>query len=330
MTYQTLGYSDLELSTQIIIKEAVRRQVDVKVIDQLSNTIKLSKDGVEELVMQATRTSKDTYISPMLMSNKHVTKKMLHDAGIKVPGGYVAQSMDMAIGLFEQFAGKALVIKPLSTNHGIGIHILEAGYSFKQFEDAMKEAFTYDQQVIVEAYLPGKEYRILVIDGRVIGVLNREPANVIGDGYSTIEALVFEKNKDERRGDGYEKPLVKIQLGEAELEVLSTQALGFQSIPDKGVKVWLRKNSNISTGGDSIDYTDELHKKYQELALKAAEVMGAKICGIDMIIEDVTQFDESGYGIIEMNYNPAIFMHQFPAIGKSRDVGKVMLDLLGF
>lgn len=223
------------------------------------------------------------------------------------------------------------VIKPNKTNFGIGITILKKGYSLQEFTDALKIAFGHDSSVIVEEYIPGKEYRFLVIGGRVIGVLHRVPANVAGDGIHSIRQLAALKNKNPLRGRGYKTPLEKISLGKVEKEFLRQQGKDVLSIPQKDERVFLRKNSNISTGGDSIDFTDEVPEEYKEIAVRAAAAAGAEICGADIIISDVKSLpDFKNYAVIELNFNPALHIHSFPFQGKNRYPEKAVLDLLGF
>lgn len=167
-----------------------------------------------------------------------------------------------------------------------------------------------------------------MIGTETVAVCNRVPANVIGDGIHTIEKLVALKNEDKRRGVGHVTPLEKIQLGDTELDVLQQSGFTKDSIPSKDQKVFLRKNSNISTGGDSIDVTDWAHPFYKELAVKAAQLVGAKICGVDIILKDLER--RGDYRILELNFNPVLYIHNYPYEGKNRDVGNKILDLLGF
>ena len=150
----------------------------------------------------------------------------------------------------------------------------------------------------------------------------------IGNGESTIEELVSEKNKDPLRGKGYKTPLEKIKLGEIEEMFLKNQGLSFKSIPKNGEKIYLRENSNISTGGDSIDFTDKIHPSYKEVALKSAKAVKALICGVDMVIDNIEEeAKEKNHGIIELNFNPAIHIHCFPYKGENRKAGEKILDL---
>ncbi|WP_411552374.1 hypothetical protein [Paenibacillus lautus] len=164
---------------------------------------------------------------------------------------------------------------------------------------------------------------------QVVGVLHRVPANVVGDGVHTIEQLVHEKNKDPLRGKGYKTPLEKIQLGEAEEMFLKNHSMSWNDIPQQGEVIYLRENSNISTGGDSIDFTDEIPNSYKELAVQSAKAAGATICGVDMMIDSLEEeATDTNYSIIEINFNPAIHIHCYPYIGKNRKANEKILDLL--
>jgi glutamate--cysteine ligase len=312
-----------------LIKEAERRGVAVELLDEDDNFIRLERNNKVEYVKQATRTSCDTYIAPLIMENKEVTKKVLKHAGIRVPDGKSIRSVQEGLEAFETWQGKPLVIKPKSTNFGQGISILKE-VTFESYKKAVEFAFEYDRTVILEAFIAGKEYRFLVIGDEVAAVLHRVPANVTGDGEHTIEALVRIKNQDPLRGKGYKTPLEKIALGPVEAGYLGAQGKSFQYVPERGETVYLRENSNISTGGDSIDYTDEMNGLYKAIAVKAAQAVGAKICGADIIIPDIDNADREGYSVIELNFNPALHIHDFPFKGLNRHVEDKVLDLLGF
>lgn len=251
-------YTKLELSTQILINEALDRKIQVDILDMEDNFIRLKKGDKVEYVKQATKTSLDNYIAPLIMENKEVTKIVLKENGINVPEGVTLKEASEAKEKFSLFYGKDTVVKPKSTNFGKGVIILKQLRSIEDFENAVNQAFEYDNSVMVEEFIAGKEYRFLVIGDETIAVLHRVPANVIGDGVHSIKELVDEKNKDPRRGQGYVKPLEKIVLGTIEKEYLSFSNRDFDYVPDKNEIVYLRENSNVSTGGDSIDFTDEI------------------------------------------------------------------------
>ncbi|NLM33810.1 MAG: bifunctional glutamate--cysteine ligase GshA/glutathione synthetase GshB [Clostridiales bacterium] len=324
-------YKGLELSTQLLIAEAIRRGIDVKVLDLEDNFIRLQKGSKVEYIKQATRTSVDTYIAPLIMENKEVTKIVLREHGISVPRGISVKNIEEAVESFSQFEGRDIVIKPKSTNFGKGVFILKDVKDLEEYKKAVEQALSYDTIILIEEFIAGKEYRFLVIGDEVAGVLHRVPANVVGDGRSTIEELVNEKNKNPLRGEGYVTPLEKIKLGNVEKEYLALQGKDISYIPKREEIVYLRENSNISTGGDSIDYTDEVHQDYKDIAVQAAKAVGAKICGADIIIQDIkAAARDENYSIIELNFNPALHIHDFPYKGENRHVERKVLDLLGY
>lgn len=325
------GYEALELSTQMVIKEAMSRDVEIEVLDWDDNFIRLKKAGKIEYLKQATRTSIDTYISPLIMENKVVTKQILRENEICVPDGVTIKNGDDYKAKILRFWGKDIVIKPKSTNFGQGVVILKNPYTEYDVVSAIEKAFKYDYSVLIEEFISGKEYRFLVIGYDVVAILHRVPANVTGDGKHSITEIVYEKNKDPLRGKGYITPLEKINLGLIEKEYLSFQGKDFDTVPEKNETVYLRENSNISTGGDSIDFTDDIIDDYKEIAVKAAKSVGAKICGADIIIHDIKEKPCKGnHSIIELNFNPALHIHDFPYKGRNRQVEKKVLDLLGF
>lgn len=327
--YKLYGYEDLELSTQILMKEAILRGIKVEVLDRSDNFIALSQDGHIEYVKQATKTSKDSYMTMLIMENKTVTKKVLEKENICVPEGievFKGQSLELAARRYE---GKAIVVKPKSTNFGTGISIFPNGASKEDIIQALEIGFEHDETVLIETFAKGKEYRFLVIGDEVAGILHRVPANVIGDGKKTIRELVEIKNQDSLRGKGYKTPLEKINLDASSELFLKQSGLSFESVPKENEIVYLRENSNISTGGDSIDYTDEMPQRFKDIAVASAQAAGAKFCGVDMMLEDYT--DANGaYAIIEINFNPAIHIHSYPYKGKERNIAEKVLKVLEF
>ena len=321
------GYEDLELSTQILMKESIKRGITVEVLDRSDNFILLKKDGRVEYVKQATKTSKDNYVTVLIMENKVVTKKVLKSQGIRVPEGEEFSSIKEASLAVNRFENTPIVIKPKSTNFGLGISIFKDGASKEDIIKAFEIAFKHDNTVLIEEFIKGKEYRFLVFDDKVVGILHRVPANVTGDGISSIKKLVEIKNEDPLRGYHYRTPLEKINLDENAELFLKQQNKDFDYVPKEDEVVYLRENSNISTGGDSIDYTDSIPDKFKEIAVKSAKAAGARICGVDMMLEDYSN-ENSKYGIIEINFNPAIHIHSYPFKGKERNIAGELLKVL--
>ena len=327
--YKLYGFEDMELSTQILMKEAILRGITVEVLDRSDNFIALKKGDHIEYVKQATKTSKDSYMTMLIMENKTVTKKVLEKEGIHVPKGievFKGQSLEYAARLYE---GKEIVVKPKSTNFGTGISIFTQGASKEDIIKALEIGFTHDDTVLIEEFARGKEYRFLVIGNEVAGILHRVPANVTGDGTKTIRELVAIKNQDSLRGKGYKTPLEKINLDESSLLFLKQSGLDFDYVPKANETVYLRENSNISTGGDSIDHTDDIPQRFKDIAVAAAKAVGAKFCGVDMMLEDYRD-ENSPYAIIELNFNPAIHIHCYPYKGVERNIAEKVLKVLGF
>lgn len=329
--YQLAGFREMELSTQIFMFDAIQKGVQVKVLDESDQFLRLQFQDHVEYVKNANMTSKDSYIVPLIMENKTVTKKVLKETGFRVPGGAEFSSMEEAVKAYPRFADQAFVIKPKSTNYGLGITIFKEGADLEDYQAGLAIAFREDSSVLVEEFMPGTEYRFFVIGGEVQAIMLRVPANVIGDGIRTVKELVEEKNSDPLRGTNHRAPLELIQLGELEQLMLKEQGLTIESVPQANQIVYLRENSNISTGGDSIDMTDEFSEAYKKIAVSAVEALGAKISGIDLIIPDKEidpTTDKKAYGIIEANFNPAMHMHVYPFAGKGRRLTMNVLKLL--
>lgn len=334
MTYpfQASGYEDMESSTQLIMLEAQKRGVNVEVLDRKTNLIRLTKDKKVEYLKDATRSSKSSMISHFLMSDKEVTKQLLHEKGFNIPRGTAYSEASTAYNDYTAFKTKKIVIKPNTTNFGDGIHILDSP-TLSEYKAALDYAFTFDTQVLIEPFIPGKEYRFLVIGSKTIAVLYRDPANIVGNGKNTIRELIDEKNSDIKRSVTLVTPIITLKIADVEKAMLKKQHLTLESIPPKHTKIYLRENSNLSKGGDSIDCTDDMHSSYKILATQAAVAMNDPVCGVDMIVPDMHKpatKDSTDYTILELNYNPAICIHDYPYQGKNRHTAGAMLDLLGF
>lgn len=330
--FTLVGYQDMELSTQILLRSAIKRGLNFEILDRKDNFIRLihPKTKQVEYIKEATKTSADLYSQVLAMENKNITKKILLESGIQTPMGKTVYSVAEGIQYFElgELPPK-LVVKPNTTNFGRGITIFPESYTKEMLSDALAFALSEDDTILLEPFLSGKEYRFLIIDDKVEGVLYRRPANVLGDGQKTIAELVERKNQDYLRGIGYKTPLEKIIIGAIEKDYLKQQGFTLAYIPQEGERIYLRENSNVSTGGDSIDVTDEVDASYKEIAVNAARALNVKITGVDMLIDSLTEeATNENYGIIELNFNPAIHIHCYPYQGKNRNIGEKVIDLL--
>lgn len=327
--YLLKGFEDLELSTQALIKACLKLGVKYEVLDRVDNFVRLRRGDRVEFVKQATKTSRDNCASILIMRNKNLTKRLLEEQHIPTPRGEIFSSKEDAMASFRRRQPGSCVVKPNFTNYGKGITVFTAQPAEENFEKALDIAFKNSQEVLLEEYIPGDDYRFLVIGNVVQAVSKRIPAYVVGDGVRTIRDLVIEKSRDPRRGPDHKRPLSFIGMGAEEALHLETMGMSFMTIPAKGEKVTLRQNSNVSTGGESIDCTDIVHPSYRAIALKAAQAVGAVFCGVDILTEDVTRpAEESIYTVTELNFNPSIKIHCYPSAGQSRPIGEAVVRFL--
>ncbi|SFB85895.1 glutamate-cysteine ligase /glutathione synthase [Alkalibacterium subtropicum] len=325
------GFETLEMSTQLLLFDALQLGVKTTILDENDQFLAFSYKGDKEYVRNGNMTSKDTYISHWLMANKTVTKKVLKENGFAVPAGEEFSSLEEAKNYYAIASQKAVVIKPKSTNYGIGITIFKQTPKRTDYEEALSFAFKEDDSILVEEYIEGTEYRFFVLNGKVEAVLLREPANVTGDGEHSVKELIAEKNRHPYRGENHRAPLEKIKMGEIEAMMLKEQGYTFESVLPENEKVYLRENSNISTGGDSIDVTDDMHESYKSVAEDIARALDVKVTGLDLIVPDIhmpSTKANNGYTVIEANFNPAMNMHAFVQKGKGRRLSRKVLDML--
>lgn len=329
--YALKGYEEMELSTQMLLFDAIQKGIHFEILDEQDQFLKLWHKDHVEYVKNGNMTSKDNYVVPLAMANKTVTKKILADAGFPVPAGDEFTSLEQGLAYYPLIKDKQIVVKPKSTNFGLGISIFQEPASLDNYQKALEIAFAEDTAVLVEEFIPGTEYRFFILDGRCEAVLLRVAANVVGDGKHTIRELVAQKNANPLRGRDHRSPLEIIELGDIEQLMLTQQGYTPDDILPGGKKVNLRRNSNISTGGDSIDVTETMDSSYQELAAAMATSMGAWACGVDLIIPDKTQSvskEKPHCTCIELNFNPSMYMHTYCAEGPGQAITPKILDKL--
>lgn len=266
--------------------------------------------------------------------DKSITRAFLAHAQISIPKGFHISRHDDQAYWLEVFNAlqKPLVVKPSHGNQGQNVFMDIRDQH--EYLTAVAESFTFSHEAnsgaIVEETAAGVEYRILATREKVIGILNRVPANVIGDGQHTIQQLIEQKNSDPRRSDIKEDALIKIPIDKHVLQHLAHLGMTLESIPAEGEQVFLRLNSNISTGGDSIDVTDTAHPSVTEIALKVmAAIPGLEFAGIDFMTTDIQAEQQPGtYNIIEVNGSPGFCIHDYPYQGKNRHAGREFLFLI--
>jgi cyanophycin synthetase len=313
-------------STQAIIDEAAARDIPWLRLND-SSLVQLGQ-GVYQQRIRATMTSKTGSLAVDLAGDKEQTNRLLAAAGLPVPRAVSVRSPEEAVAAAAR-VGFPVVIKPLDGNHGRGVQL------DLRSEEEVAAAFPAAQAearrgwVVVESYVGGNDYRVLVIGGKMVAVAERVPAHVIGDGAKTVAQLVEETNADPRRGVGHEKVLTRIRLDDAAAELVRAQGFELDDVPPKGVMVKLTLTGNMSTGGISIDRTDEAHPDNVEIAEEAARVVGLDVAGIDFIVPDIAEpVRETGGAIVEVNAAPGFRMHTHPTVGEPQYVAKPVVDLL--
>lgn len=316
--------AELGPSTTAIVNEAKRRNIAITRIGNES-LVQLGY-GKHRRLIESTLTDATSCISADISSNKQLTKSILREHQIPIPYGKVVYSEISAIIAAKQI-GLPVVLKPFDGNQGKGV-FLDLN-SEGDIKSAFKEASKYSNGIIVEKFITGKDYRILVVGDKVSAVSERLPALVVGDGTHTIKELVDAINLDPNRGEGHEKNLTKIRIDMVAENILKKNGMSINTIPQKGQVVKLRNNGNLSTGGTAIDCTDIIHPENAELAIKAAKVIGIDIAGIDIVTEDISKsILDTGGVIVEVNTAPGIRMHLFPSQGTPRNVSIDIVDLL--
>ncbi len=311
-------------STGCIVEEAAKRGIPYIRLNKQS-LVQLGY-GVHQKRIRATIASTTSNIAVDIACDKEETKNLLEAAEIPVPKGTVIRT---EAGLEEAVAkfGYPLVIKPIDGNHGKGntTNITTWEMALKAFEAAKQ----YSRSVIVEKFIPGVDFRVLVINYKFVCAALRTPASVIGDGVHTIQWLIDETNKDPRRGYGHEKVLTQITIDQFTQKMLDEKGYTLETIPPKDELVLLKPTANLSTGGTSTDVTDEVHPVNIFLAERIAKIIGLDICGIDIMAPDLrASIYENGGAVLEVNAAPGFRMHIEPAEGLPRNVAEPVINML--
>ena len=282
--------------------------------------------GSKQKRIQAAETSFTSAIAESIAQDKELTKKLLHAAGVAVPYGRPVADEDDA-WVAAQEVGLPVVVKPQDGNQGKGISVNLT--TEEQVRKAYQVAVSFFDDIMVEKFLPGHDWRLLVIGDKLIAAARRDPPLVIGDGTHTVRELVDIVNSDPRRSDGHATSLTKIRFDEIALARLAEQGYSADSVPARGTRVVLRNNANLSTGGSATDVTDDVHPELAACAVTAAQTVGLDICGIDVVCDTMLKpLEEQGGGIVECNAAPGLRMHLDPSFGKGRAVGEAIVGMM--
>ncbi|MFZ2739667.1 MAG: cyanophycin synthetase [Burkholderiaceae bacterium] len=280
--------------------------------------------GSRQRRVQAAEMDITSAIAESIAQDKQLTKKLLSAAGVPVPLGRSVSSPNDAWAAAGEI-GLPVVIKPKDGNQGKGVTVNIN--SREQLLSAYQIAKQFRDDVLIEKYLPGNDFRLLVVGDKLVAAARRDPPTVVGDGQHSIAFLVDQINQDPRRGSGHATPLTKIPLDEIALSCLSKQGLTLDQIPPKGTRVALRNNANLSTGGSATDVTDDVHPEVAARAVAAARMVGLDICGVDVVCDTVHRpLETQGAGVVEVNAAPGLRMHLSPSYGKSRPIGEAIIS----
>lgn len=311
-------------STGSIVEEAVSRNIPW--IRLGTNSLVQLGYGINQMRFQATITCKTSSIAVDIACNKEQTKKMLDMASIPVACGSICTDEEGLSDTIKKI-GYPIVLKPLDGNHGKG-----ASINVTNWEDAVAGlafAQVYGKRVIVEKFITGFDFRILVIDNKLVAAAKRVPAHVIGNGTDNIRQLIDITNLDPRRGYGHENVLTQIDVDRDTEDLLEKLGYTLETTPRIGEIVFLKSTANLSTGGTSVDVTDMMHPENIFLAERISRVIGLDICGVDIMAENLTQpLKENGGVILEVNAAPGFRMHLAPSEGLPRNVAAPVIDML--
>ncbi|MGB3145162.1 MAG: cyanophycin synthetase [Maribacter sp.] len=282
--------------------------------------------GANQKRIQATVTSETSSIGVELACDKEDTKHLLVQAEVPVPRGEII-TKESSLEASCKYIGFPLVIKPIDGNHGRGITV--DINSYEHALTAFHAAQEVSRRVIVEKYVTGEDYRLLVINNKLVAAALRSPAHVIGDGKSSIEDLVTEVNKDPRRGYGHEKELTIITINDLTKTIIKDAGYEVSSILPKGERLILKDTANLSTGGTAEDVTDIVHPANIAMAERISKIIDLDICGIDIMTSDISQpLSETGGAVLEVNAGPGFRMHLAPTTGLPRNVAAPVVDKL--
>jgi len=310
-------------STGAIVEAAVARGIPYRRLTR--GSLVQFGWGSKQRRIQAAEIDSTSAVAESIGQDKDLTKRLLHAAGVPVPLGKPVDTLEEAWAVAQK-VGLPVVVKPQDGNQGKGVTVNITDRA--QLEEAFRTASEYGT-VMVERFLPGHDFRLLVVGDQLVAAARREPPQVLGDGQRTVRELVDIVNQDPRRGEGHATSLTKIRLDDIAVARLALQNRTPDSVPDKGQRVILRNNANLSTGGTATDVTDDVHPEVAARAVAAAQMVGLHICGVDMVAETVLRpLEEQGGGFVEVNAAPGLRMHLAPSYGKPRNVGQAMVDRL--
>ena len=322
-------YKNLHSNQKILIYEMLKRGISVEVLDEKLELIKASYNGHDELIYD-----RDSSIMPynvsVLAGDKGITKQILQSNGISVPIGEVfgVRDYESILQAFKVF-NCPVVLKPVFGSHGYDVYTNLT--TEEQLADSIEKIICdrgIDTKVLIEEFFDAKEYRVFVTKNKDYAVLHRDPAHVFGNGINTIDELIQIENY--RRMNPRTNALCEILVDDEMYNYMSKNGISMDYIPANGEKVYLRPNSNVAMGGICEDYTDKVHPSVIDIGMRVLDSFpGLPYVGIDYMTNTIEELqNDESYRIIEINTVPGVHMHFRPAIGKSQNIAKYMVDLI--
>lgn len=223
-------------------------------------------------------------------------------------------------GHYAKKIGYPIIVKPNSKSQGVGVSL---AVNKQELIKALREVFKGDRVAIIEKYLPGHDYRIVVLDKDIISAYERVALSVVGDGKNSILNLLKQKQKNfihsgrDTRINFKDKRIVL---------KLKRSLYTLRSILKKGEKIYLLDNANLSTGGDSVDVTNKIHPGFKKIAVNLTRDMGLRISGVDIMVTkgDITKDPKDcAYYVIEINAAPGLD-HYVTTGAKQRKIVEAM------
>lgn len=316
----------LTISSKTLIREARKRGYKVQLIYKETGLVKISKHN-KLIYGMRTNLPLNTQISSKIAANKDLTNAVLAINKIPVPKQTKCYSLKDLENFCEKNKKIQYVIKPVDLSGGRDVYT--DINNVKQVIKIAKKLFEKYQSLLIEEYIEGKDFRLMIVDGKFVSCVYRMPANVRGDGKHTIQKLVEIENKNPMRSRSDVNILKTIKIDEASIKYLKQQGYTLNSIPPRGVIVYLKQASNQCQGGEIEVLTQKVHKDFIKMAEEAALALKLKLCGVDIITTDISKSLKESQGcVIEINSSPSVMIHQHPSRGKGDDVGKVIWDAI--
>lgn len=322
------GFGGGRLSTFTIALEAWRRDLTVTLHDQALNRFEISDGSTAITFNHACPVSITPLTARQQLRDKWESKKLLQESGVPVPRGLLVDAASTGMDDLSEIAetiGYPVTIKPVAGSKGQGVHTEISSWEELESVYAHLTESNVVDQLLIEQNVPGDDYRLLVLGDKVLAACKRVPANVEGDGSSSIDELITEKNKKRRRN-----PFLSTGLIRPNYEMnatLRSQGYTLTSIPEKGAYVELRRIANASAGGDVIDVTDSIPAELKQAAVDAvAAVSGIVIAGVDVLYQPAGGSNSPKFSVIEMNYRPHIGVNMYPTSGRGRDIPGELID----